>query len=216
MHPTAKGRRGREGKGGQAVTKRSKALLVCGVDEAGRGPLAGPLAVAAVILDPSKEITGLGDSKKLSAKKRAQLNLEIREKALSFFVVMVERDEIDRLNIFQATMEGMCRAVAGLSIVPREVLIDGNAIPKGLEPIARAIVGGDGIEASIMAASILAKEARDARMVALDAMHPEFGFAKHKGYPTKAHVEALMRLGPTSEHRESYAPVRLAKSLFSK
>jgi ribonuclease HII len=179
------------------------------VDEAGRGPLAGPLAVAAVILDPDRPIAGLDDSKKLSEAKREALYPLIIQRALAYCIVLIEPDEIDRLNIFQATMAGMSRAVAGLALVAQEALIDGNKLPKDLPCPGRAIVGGDALEPAISAASILAKVSRDRLMVALDAIHPGYGFPVHKGYPTPAHLAALQRLGPCAQHRRSFAPVRL-------
>jgi ribonuclease HII len=184
-------------------------ILVAGVDEAGRGPLAGPLAVAAVILDPARPIAGLNDSKKLSAAKREMLYPQIIEQALACCVVLVEPDEIDRLNIFQATMTGMSRAVAGLIPAALEALVDGNKVPTDLPCPGRAIVGGDALVPSISAASILAKVTRDRLMLAMDARHPGYGFAVHKGYPTPAHLAALQRLGPCAQHRHSFAPVRL-------
>jgi ribonuclease HII len=187
---------------------RDGSVLVAGVDEAGRGPLAGPLAVAAVILDSARPIAGLNDSKKLSAAKREALYPLILEHALACCVVLIEVDEIDRLNIFQATMTGMCRAVAGLATAPHEALIDGNKVPPGLPCRGRAIVGGEAVEPAISAASILAKISRDRLMVALDAIHPGYGFAIHKGYPTPAHLASLHRLGPCDQHRHSFAPVR--------
>ena len=187
---------------------KANSLLVAGVDEAGRGPLAGPLSVAAVILDPERPIVGLNDSKKLSEDRREALYPQIIERALAWCVVLIEPDEIDRLNIFQATMTGMSRAVAGLQIVADEALIDGNKLPKDLPCSGRAIVGGDALEPAISAASILAKVTRDRLMVAMDAQHPGYGFAVHKGYPTPAHLAALSLLGPCLQHRRSYAPVR--------
>jgi ribonuclease HII len=186
----------------------ASSIFVAGVDEAGRGPLAGPLAVAAVILDPYRPIAGLNDSKKLSEARREALFPLIIERALAFCVVLIEPDEIDRLNIFQATMTGMSRAVAGLKPAAREALIDGNKLPKDLPCRGRAIVGGDALEPAISAASILAKVSRDRLMVALDAVHPGYGFAVHKGYPTPAHLAALQQLGPCVQHRRSFAPVR--------
>jgi ribonuclease HII len=182
--------------------------LVCGVDEVGRGPLAGPVVTAAVILDPACPITGLNDSKKLSEKRRNSLAEEIRAKALAWSLGRAEVEEIDALNILQATFLAMRRAVAGLAIAPAEALVDGNKVPPGLACPGRAIVGGDGSEACISAASILAKVARDAEMVALDACYPGYGLAAHKGYPTKAHMDALQLLGVTPIHRRSFAPVR--------
>jgi ribonuclease HII len=187
----------------------ANSFLVAGVDEAGRGPLAGPLAVAAVILDPGRPIAGLNDSKKLSEAKREALYPQIIEYALAYCVVLIEPDEIDRLNIFQATMAGMSRAVAGLSLVAHEALIDGNKLPRDLPCPGRAIVGGDALEPAISAASILAKVSRDRLMVAMDAAHPGYGFAVHKGYPTPAHLASLQQLGPCAQHRRSFAPVRL-------
>ncbi|WEN16841.1 ribonuclease HII [Rhodanobacter sp. AS-Z3] len=187
----------------------SAGVLIAGVDEAGRGPLAGPLAVAAVILDSTRPISGLNDSKKLSAAKREALYPQIIERALAWCVILIEPDEIDRLNIFQATMTGMSRAVVGLTPAAHEALIDGNKLPKDLPCAGRAIVGGDALEPSISAASILAKVSRDRLMVAMDALHPGYGFAVHKGYPTPAHLAALQQLGPCPQHRRSFAPVRL-------
>jgi ribonuclease HII len=187
----------------------AKSFFVAGVDEAGRGPLAGPLAVAAVILDPARPIAGLNDSKKLSEAKREALYPQIIEYALAFCVVLIEPDEIDRLNIFQATMTGMSRAVAGLSLAAHEALIDGNKLPRDLPCRGSAIVGGDALEPAISAASILAKVSRDRLMVAMDKVYPGYGFAVHKGYPTPTHLALLQRLGPCAQHRRSFAPVRL-------
>nr|WP_283256085.1 ribonuclease HII [Dyella humicola] len=184
-------------------------MLIAGVDEAGRGPLAGPVAVAAVILDPARPIEGLNDSKKLSEAKREALYPQIISRALAHCVVMVMPEEIDRLNIFQATMTGMCRALAGLAPAAHEAWIDGNALPRDLPCAGRAIVGGDALEPAISAASILAKVSRDRWMVELDREHPGYGFAVHKGYPTPAHLESLRRLGPCQHHRRSFAPVKL-------
>lgn len=185
-----------------------KPLLIAGVDEAGRGPLAGPVSVAAVILNPEHPIAGLDDSKRLTERKREQLFAQITEHALAFHIVFVEREEIDRINILQATMQGMLRAVLGLATQPDQVLIDGNRLPDGLPCPGHAIVGGDGTEPAISAASILAKVSRDRFMLDLDTRHPGYGFAKHKGYGVVAHLEALARLGPCPEHRRSFAPVR--------
>jgi len=182
--------------------------LSAGVDEAGRGPLAGPVVVAAVILDPSRPIAGLDDSKKLSEKKREALYPQIVERALAHCIVRVEAEEIDRLNIFQATMAGMSRAVGGLTPAAHEALVDGNKLPKDLPCRGRAIVGGDALEPAISAASILAKVTRDRLMVAMENIHPGYGFAVHKGYPTPTHLAALQRLGPCAQHRRSFAPVR--------
>ena len=186
------------------------ARLVAGVDEAGRGPLAGPVVVAAVILDPARPIAGLDDSKKLSERRREALYPQVIERALAHCVIVVEAEEIDRLNIFQATMAGMSRAVAGLSPTAHEALIDGNKLPRDLPCAGRAIVGGDALEPAISAASILAKVTRDRLMVAMDVVHPGYGFAVHKGYPTPAHLDALQRLGPCPQHRRSFAPVTRA------
>lgn len=181
---------------------------VAGVDEAGRGPLAGPVVVSAVILDPARPIDGLADSKVLSAERRDALAPLIRSHALAFAVIVVEADEIDRLNIFQATMAGMSRAVAALREIPTEVLVDGNKLPKDLRLPARAIVGGDAKEACISAASILAKTHRDALMCTHDARWPAYGFARHFGYPTPEHLQRLREHGPCPIHRRSFAPVR--------
>jgi ribonuclease HII len=186
----------------------ASSIFIAGVDEAGRGPLAGPLAVAAVILDPARPIAGLNDSKKLSAAKREALYPLIIERALAYCIVLIETDEIDRLNIFRATMAGMSRAVAGLAPAAHQALIDGNRLPKDLPCPGRAIVGGDALEPAISAASILAKVSRDRVMVTLDGVHPGYGFAVHKGYPTPAHLAALRQLGPCAQHRRSFAPVR--------
>ncbi|MBL8296804.1 MAG: ribonuclease HII [Rhodanobacteraceae bacterium] len=190
------------------VTDLPPDTLIAGVDEAGRGPLAGPVMVAAVILDPAHTIRGLDDSKYLSEERRNVLEPRIRERALAFSVIEIEASEIDRLNIFQATMLGMSRALAALTITPQFALIDGNRLPKQLCCPARAIVGGDASEPAISAASILAKVARDRRMMALDHVHPGYGFARHKGYPTPEHLACLQQLGPCAEHRRSFAPVK--------
>jgi ribonuclease HII len=184
-------------------------MLICGVDEAGRGPLIGSVFTAAVILDPTRPIAGLADSKKLSEARRAALALEIKEKALAWHIAHASAAEIDQLNIFQATMLAMVRAVDGLAIPPGKVLIDGNKIPKTLTLPAEAIVKGDAKVQEISAASILAKTARDAEMIALDALHPQYGFARHKGYPTAEHMKALAQHGALAEHRRSFGPVRL-------
>ncbi len=198
--------------GNEAIEKNAfsnTSVLVAGVDEAGRGPLAGPVVVAAVILDPDRPIDGLDDSKRLSEKRRAALFPLIMERALARCIVVVEADEIDRLNIFQATMVGMSRAVAGLQPAAVHALIDGNKLPRDLCCPGRAIVGGDALEPAISAASILAKVHRDRLMVQLDQIHPGYGFARHKGYPTAAHFASLRHLGPCAQHRRSFAPVRL-------
>jgi ribonuclease HII len=183
---------------------------VAGVDEAGRGPLAGPLVVAAVILDQARPIAGIGDSKALAEARREALFPEILAHALAHCIVVVEVGEIDRLNIFQATMQGMRRALRGLAPMADLALVDGNRLPPDLPCNARAIVGGDASEAAIGAASILAKVTRDRLMRELDRRHPDYGFARHKGYPTPEHLDALLRFGPCSEHRRSFAPVRAA------
>ena len=190
---------------------------IAGVDEAGRGPLAGPVVVAAVILDPARPIDGLNDSKQLSEARRNALDREIRERALAFHVVEVDTALIDRHNILQATLIGMRAALLGLHIAADEALIDGNTLPSDLPCRARAIVDGDALIAEISAASILAKVHRDRLLVELDAVHPGYGFANHKGYPTPEHLAALERLGPCAAHRRSFAPVKrfLATDLFA-
>lgn len=180
---------------------------IAGVDEAGRGPLAGPVCAAAVILDDRNPIEGLADSKVLSEKVRERLAVEIRQRASAWSVAFATAREIDELNILQATFLAMRRAVAGLSIAPTLVMVDGNRAPK-FDCAVQTVVRGDAIMASISAASILAKVARDAVLLDLDVRHPEYGFARHKGYPTALHLEALDRYGPMSEHRLSFAPVR--------
>ncbi len=182
--------------------------LIAGVDEVGRGPLVGAVVTAAVILDPNNPIEGLSDSKKLTDKKRALLCEEIKEKALAWSLGRAEPYEIDELNILGATMLAMERAVEGLSITPSYVLIDGNKIPKGISQPCEAIVKGDMRVKEISAASILAKVTRDQEMAELDAIYPAYGFAKHKGYPTKAHMEALLQHGATDQHRKSFKPVK--------
>ena len=180
--------------------------LVCGVDEAGRGPLAGPVVAAAVILDPQRPVEGLNDSKKLSAKRREALAVAIRERALAWAVAEASVEEIDRINILQASFLAMRRAVEGLTLRPEKALIDGNRCP-ALDCPAEAIVGGDGKVASIAAASILAKTVRDAGMLELHAEFPMYGFDRHMGYPTAFHLQALREHGPSRVHRRSYAPV---------
>lgn len=181
--------------------------LVCGVDEAGRGPLAGPVVAAAVILDPANPIAGLNDSKKLSAKRRDALAIEIREKALAWAVAEASVEEIDRINILQASMLAMRRAVEALVTRPEHALIDGNRCPTLLSCTSEAIIGGDGKVASIAAASILAKTVRDAGMLVLHASYPQYGFDRHMGYPTAVHLKALQEHGVSPVHRRSYAPV---------
>jgi ribonuclease HII len=182
--------------------------LIAGVDEAGRGPLAGPVTVAAVILDPQRPIDGLNDSKKLSEARREALYPLIVERAMAWRIEFVEAGEIDRLNILQATLTGMRRALEGLSPAATFARIDGNRLPQALPCAAEALVGGDAIEPAIMAASILAKVARDRRMHELHARWPQYGFDRHKGYPSPVHLDALKAHGPCPEHRRSYAPVR--------
>lgn len=187
-------------------------MLVAGIDEAGRGPLAGPVSVAAVILDPLRPIEGLDDSKRLTERKREALYPLIIERALAWRIEFVQADEIDTLNILQATMTGMRRALAGLSPCAGHALIDGNRIPEGLICPATALVGGDGLEPAIMAASILAKVARDTRMRELHLEYPQYGFDRHKGYPSPMHLQALALHGPCPQHRRSFAPVRNARA----
>jgi len=184
------------------------AARVAGVDEAGRGPLAGPVVVAAVILDPARPIAGVADSKALDAATRAALAPLIRSRALAWSVVVVDTGEIEQLNILGATLAGMTRALTALAPAPTLALIDGNRLPRALPCAARALVGGDASEPEIGAASILAKTTRDALMEQLDALHPGYGFARHKGYPTPEHLAALERLGPCPIHRRGFAPVR--------
>jgi len=184
-------------------------VLIAGVDEAGRGPLAGPVVAAAVILDPARPIAGLADSKKLSERRRAALFDEIRERALAHAIAEASVAEIDRINILHASLLAMQRAVEALDPQPLQALIDGNRCPQLALP-ARAVVGGDAIEPAISAASILAKVARDRGMLALHAAHPEYGFDRHKGYPTREHQRLLRERGPIAAHRRSFAPVKRA------
>jgi ribonuclease HII len=183
------------------------AVPVAGVDEAGRGPLAGPVVVAAVILDPTRPVEGLADSKVLLPERREELALLIRAQALAFSVVEIGVGEIERRNILQATLFGMRRALVELSLPPAVALIDGNKLPNRLPCPARAIIDGDALEPCISAASILAKVHRDALMVRMDKRYPGYGFAAHKGYSTPEHLEALNRLGPCRIHRRGFAPV---------
>ena len=194
-------------------TSGQPGALVCGVDEAGRGPLAGAVFAAAVILDERRPILGLNDSKKLSAKKREQLTLEIKEKSLAWSVARAEVEEIDRINILQASMLAMRRAVESLTLKPTEVLVDGNRCPDLMLP-TRAIVGGDASVAQIAAASILAKTARDADMLLLHGIYPHYGFDRHKGYPTAAHLAALQQHGISPIHRRSFGPVRVLLDVY--
>ncbi|MEA3276942.1 MAG: ribonuclease HII [Pseudomonadota bacterium] len=182
-------------------------ILVAGVDEAGRGPLAGPVTAAAVILDAQRPISGLADSKRLTASKREALEIEIHERSLAWAVAASTVEEIDRINILQASLLAMRRAVEALRMRPQRVLVDGNRCPKLSCPV-EAVVGGDGLVSAISAASILAKVTRDREMLVLDARYPGYGFARHKGYPTAAHMAALRELGPCEVHRRSFRPVR--------
>ena len=184
--------------------------LICGVDEAGRGPWAGPVTAAAVILHPDRPILGLTDSKKISEKKRFALEPEIKQKAAYWCVAHAEPNEIDTLNIREATFLAMQRAIAGLGIVPERILIDGNALPSQLPAPAEAIIKGDLKEPAISAASILAKTERDRLMQVYCEQYPGYGFAGHKGYGTAAHADALRQFGPCPIHRVSFAPVRKA------
>ncbi|RTE87499.1 MULTISPECIES: ribonuclease HII [Gammaproteobacteria] len=183
--------------------------MICGVDEAGRGPIAGPVVAAAVILDPNNPIEGLADSKKISEKKREKLNVEIREKALSWAIAQCDPEEIDELNILHASLLAMRRAIEALPIQAQEALIDGNKVPTGLTIPAQAIVGGDAVEPAISAASILAKVERDRQMLAWDEKYPQYQFAKHKAYPTKLHLELLESHGVCPIHRKSFRPVKV-------
>lgn len=185
--------------------------LVAGVDEAGRGPLAGPVAVAAVILDPQRPIDGLADSKRLSPRRRDALFETIRRQALAIQVVLVPASTIDRVNILRATLEGMEQVMTALSPQPDTILVDGNQLPRVTLPASvslQALVGGDALEPAISAASIIAKVTRDRWMAQLHRQYPDYGFDRHKGYPTAAHLEALGRHGACPEHRRSFAPVR--------
>lgn len=192
-------------------TAAAAPVLIAGIDEAGRGPLAGPLVVAAVVFDPARpRINGLDDSKQLTAARREFLYARIVERALAWQVIFIEVDEIDRINIFQATMRGMRLALEGVAHVAGIARIDGNHLPPALPCPAEAWIGGDARDRSIMAASILAKVSRDRAMRALHECHPEYGFDEHKGYSTPAHLAALRAHGPCPHHRRSFAPVRMA------
>ena len=180
---------------------------VAGVDEAGRGPWAGPVCAAAGILPPTRTPSGLDDSKRLTADARAELEVVIKRRAVAWAVAFASVEEIEELNILHATGLAMCRAIEALSVPPAFALVDGN-YPFPLPCEIRTVVGGDGLSASIAAASVLAKQARDRLMVELDAAHPGYGFASHKGYHAPAHVEALKRLGPSPVHRRGFAPIR--------
>jgi len=187
--------------------ERPNVTLIAGVDEVGRGPLVGDVVTAAVILDPANPIAGLADSKKLTDKKRQALAIEIKQKALCYAIGRCSPTEIDELNILHATMLAMTRAVEGLSTQPEFVFVDGNRLPKLAMP-AQAVVKGESLVAEISAASILAKVARDDEMLELDTRYPQYGFAGHKGYPTKAHFAALEQYGAIEEHRKSFKPVQ--------
>jgi ribonuclease HII len=181
--------------------------IVAGIDEAGRGPLAGPVTVAAVILDPKNPISGLMDSKKISEKKRDYYFDKIKEEALAYSIIEVDPEEIDRLNILQATLTGMKRSALDLNVVPRLCLIDGNKIPNGFPYQAEAVVKGDSKYASIAAASILAKVTRDRIMLKIHDEFPDYGFDRHKGYPTAEHMRIIREIGITPHHRKSFKPV---------
>ena len=187
----------------------SPVLVEAGVDEAGRGPLAGPVVVAAVILPASYDLASLDDSKRLTAIKRERLTPQIEAQAVAYAVEFVEVDEIDRVNILQATLNGMRRAVENLDPRPQRALIDGNRAPD-LSCEVETIIGGDRLVASISAASVLAKVYRDRLMLSMHELYPEYGFDRHKGYPTAMHLERLRQFGPCSIHRRSFAPVRRA------
>ncbi|WP_019530510.1 ribonuclease HII [Dasania marina] len=191
----------------EAFESSYQGVLMAGTDEVGRGPLAGDVVAAAVILDPNNPIEGLDDSKKLTEKKREALFPLIQERALSWCVARASVQEIDQINILQASLLAMTRAVEGLAVQPEHVLVDGNKIPQWRYP-AEAVVKGDSRVAAIAAASILAKVTRDREMQAMDAIYPGYGLAGHKGYPTKVHMQALEQLGPTPIHRRSFGPVK--------
>lgn len=189
--------------------KQDNSGLEAGVDEAGRGPLAGPVVVAAVILPPRYELVSLDDSKRLTAARRERLAPEIEAQAIAFNVQFVDVEEIDQVNILQATLNGMQRAVENLDPAPLRAMIDGNRAPS-LSCEVKTVIGGDRLVASISAASILAKVYRDRLMLAMHRQYPEYGFDRHKGYPTAHHLERLRSLGPCPIHRKSFAPVRVA------
>ena len=190
-------------------------MLVAGVDEAGRGPLAGPVVVAAVILRPDHGLDGLDDSKRLTEARREALYPRILGGALAWRVESVECAEIDELNILQATLAGMCRALRGLSPAAQRARIDGNQLPRDLPCPAEAVVGGDALEPAIMAASILAKVSRDRLMRELHLEYPQYGFDRHKGYPSREHLAALEAHGPCPHHRRSFRPVQLTMDLLT-
>jgi len=188
---------------------QSQIPLIAGVDEAGRGALAGPVVVAAVALNPQcPPIKGLNDSKKLNAARREHLFEQIKQQALAHCIIAVQAQRIDQINILQATLEGMRQALEGVAPLVQSALIDGNRLPRHLPCPAKAIIGGDGLEPAIMAASILAKVSRDRYMKTLHVDYPHYAFDRHKGYPTAAHRAALKQFGPCPQHRHSFAPVR--------
>ena len=187
--------------------RRAAELVICGVDEAGRGPLAGPVFAAAVILDPARRVNGLADSKVLSAERREVLAMRIRERAIAWAVASASVEEIDSINIFRAALLAMRRAGESLSVAPHEAWVDGTHCPP-LACRARAIVDGDASHKVISAASILAKTARDAEMARLHEQYPQYGFDRHQGYSTPEHLELLARHGPCAIHRRSFEPVR--------
>jgi len=192
----------------QELVLMQQAIMYCGVDEAGAGPLCGDVVAAAVILDPENPVAGLNDSKKLTEKKREALFPEIKEKALAFCIARASVEEIDEINILHARMLAMTRAVNGLTMAPQHALIDGNRLPLNLCCDATPIVKGDALVAAIAAASVLAKVQRDHEMVKLDALYPQYGLAQHKGYPTKAHIAALNEHGPVDIYRKTFGPVK--------
>ena len=185
--------------------------ITAGVDEAGRGPLAGEVYAAAVILNPDDSIDGLRDSKKLSPKRRSDLSIQIKRRALAWSISFASVQEIDELNILNATLLAMKRAVKGLSVLPEIALVDGNRAPSLKEIEVFTIIKGDQKEACISAASIIAKVARDERLIALDRMYPDWGFKRHKGYGTKIHIKAIRRYGVTPLHRKSFEPIKSMK-----
>lgn len=189
--------------------------LVAGVDEAGRGPLAGPVVAAAVILDPARRYPGLDDSKKISPGRRAELATDIRRRAVAWAVAWADAAEIDAMNILSATMLAMRRAILGLPVCPDAVQVDGNRLPDlrfdGRRIDGEAVIGGDASVPAISAASIIAKTTRDRMMEQMDALYPDYDFARHKGYGTAAHRERLRQLGPCDQHRRSFSPVRMAR-----
>ncbi len=192
---------------GELAALRQRGAPVAGVDEVVRGPLAGDVVAAAVILDPARPIAGLADSKRLSAGRRETLSVVIREQALAWALGRASVEEIDRMNILEASLLAMRRAVEALATVPEHVLVDGNRLPRWPYR-AEAVIGGDGLHGEIAAASILAKVTRDGELAGLAERYPGYGFDRHKGYPTREHLDALARLGPTPAHRRSFGPVR--------